>query len=233
MSEEKTGASGTSSRSDGPQARVSGLNEAPSSSPGTAPPVDDVLLDAGVEIVKRVLLVTAGTIAVLFVLLVIVEINSSSRVAAIEQKIVAAIELNSRKALREDFDFVSTALNRTASEPADTQTVMRGRAAIQTLRNSGALTSDQATVLGECIAAVPPTTHCQPALTAARSLADTSRLDLEALRVFRDIAKDAREHQQSARTLWLQTAQFLLLNLFLPIITALLGYIFGSQRSKT
>lgn len=36
--------------------------------------------------------------------------------------------------------------------------------------------------------------------------------------------------RQTFHAFWLQAAQLVLLNLLLPILTALLGYIFGSQQ---
>jgi hypothetical protein len=46
----------------------------------------------------------------------------------------------------------------------------------------------------------------------------------------KEYAQDAHEHRQAFRSFWLQAAQLVLLNLLLPLLTALLGYIFGSRE---
>jgi hypothetical protein len=46
----------------------------------------------------------------------------------------------------------------------------------------------------------------------------------------KEYAKDAHDHRQAFRLFWLQAAQLVLLNLLLPLLTALLGYIFGSRE---
>jgi hypothetical protein len=55
-------------------------------------------------------------------------------------------------------------------------------------------------------------------------------VDLDRLRLMKEYAQDAHEHRQAFRSFWLQAAQLVLLNLLLPLLTALLGYIFGSRE---
>lgn len=57
-------------------------------------------------------------------------------------------------------------------------------------------------------------------------------LDSDKLRALQAIANDARENLQRFRTAWLQAAQLILVNLLLPVLTALLGYIFGVQQGR-
>ncbi len=49
------------------------------------------------------------------------------------------------------------------------------------------------------------------------------------LRLARDMIKDAAERHQAFRSFWLQTAQLVLSSVLLPVLTALLGYIFGKS----
>ena len=41
-----------------------------------------------------------------------------------------------------------------------------------------------------------------------------------------------KESRKSSRDFWISAMQLLLLNLFLPVLTAILGYIFGSRRTN-
>jgi hypothetical protein len=58
-------------------------------------------------------------------------------------------------------------------------------------------------------------------------------IDIDRLRVLRDFTKDIHENHQSLRTFWISAAQLVLVNVLLPLLTALLGYIFGRQSSQS
>jgi hypothetical protein len=81
--------------------------------------------------------------------------------------------------------------------------------------------AERAKLLEDCVAILDP----------LRQTSATEAIDLDRLRLLKDYAKDAHEHRQAFRSFWLQAAQLVLLNLLLPLLTALLGYIFGSQKS--
>jgi hypothetical protein len=81
---------------------------------------------------------------------------------------------------------------------------------------------DRANALDECVQILGP----------LRQVSASQAIDLDRLRLMREYAKDAHEHRQAFRAFWLQAAQLVLLNLLLPVLTALLGYIFGSQSRE-
>jgi hypothetical protein len=51
------------------------------------------------------------------------------------------------------------------------------------------------------------------------------------LQAQQEILKAYAELQSAARSFWSQLAQMILLNLLLPVLTALLGYVFGSRSN--
>ena len=55
----------------------------------------------------------------------------------------------------------------------------------------------------------------------------------EQVRVLGDLAKQLGEQRAAFRAFWLQMAQLILLNLLLPLLTALLGYIFGATQASS
>ena len=59
---------------------------------------------------------------------------------------------------------------------------------------------------------------------------DQASVNLEQMRALNAIANDVRDSYTVFRMVWLQAAQLVLLNLLLPIGTALLGYIFGFEK---
>jgi hypothetical protein len=126
--------------------------------------------------------------------------------------------------------------------------LMLVREFVRDLRDSGRLNPDKIATLETCITQLrPPPTGASPitlsdhqaatdaCLNALDSLdvsAIAQGLDLERLRVMREVAKDALDARQTVRSFWLQILQLVLLNLLLPTLAALLGYIFGSQQGQ-
>ena len=58
-------------------------------------------------------------------------------------------------------------------------------------------------------------------------------IDPERLRALRDLAKDVSDSHQALRTFWISAAQLVLVNVLLPLLTALLGYIFGRSAGSS
>lgn len=77
-----------------------------------------------------------------------------------------------------------------------------------------------------------PIEECQIAFGALRAAGLTRMIEVDRLRLMQAMANDAREHHQAFRAFWLQSAQLVLLNLLLPILTAFLGYVFGAQSRR-
>ncbi len=73
--------------------------------------------------------------------------------------------------------------------------------------------------------------RCIDTLALLQQGASSAALNLEKLHALTEFAKEVNEHRQTFRTFWLQLAQLILLNLLLPLLTALLGYIFGITRT--
>ena len=74
--------------------------------------------------------------------------------------------------------------------------------------------------------------NCIKILEALRYTAG-GPIDLERLRVMRDFAKDIHDNNQGLRTFWISAAQLILINVLLPLLTAMLGYIFGRQSVQS
>ncbi len=53
----------------------------------------------------------------------------------------------------------------------------------------------------------------------------------DAVQQLADLTKELAGQRAAFRAFWLQVAQLILLNLLLPLLTALLGYIFGASQA--
>lgn len=96
--------------------------------------------------------------------------------------------------------------------------------------------------LAEDIRALVPTTVGQPVdphklrqVLARANALSTSQLasseTLEQLKARQELLKAYMDATNATRDFWTRTAQMILLNLLLPVLTALLGYVFASKQS--
>jgi hypothetical protein len=72
--------------------------------------------------------------------------------------------------------------------------------------------------------------NLQRALDAATQSYITSKTP-EALDRVNQMALRIRELRQDARKVWFDFAQLLLVNVLLPVLTSILGYVFGTMRA--
>lgn len=115
------------------------------------------------------------------------------------------------------------------------------RSALQALLGFPNLPARQRDSLTACIGVAPQIGRdahmrqaafsCALALDWIRREAATPA-DAERIRQMVDFTREVDEHRQGFRSFWLQAAQLVLLNLLLPVLTALLGYIFGSREAQ-
>jgi len=64
------------------------------------------------------------------------------------------------------------------------------------------------------------------------TVAPSSAANAERLRSYVELLKELAAERKSVRDSWIQIGQMVLLNLLLPILTALLGYIFGTGSTR-
>jgi hypothetical protein len=133
-----------------------------------------------------------------------------------------------------------SALRDNPPKPPAVTTLEDARKALDGLKQVSTLSKPQTERLDACIAqATSPKADvgtlvddCLLIVTVLKNLSDLKAADLDRIRLLRDFAKDVRDEHQSFRTFWLQAGQLILLNLLLPLLTALLGYIFGAQQAQ-
>lgn len=55
----------------------------------------------------------------------------------------------------------------------------------------------------------------------------------EARKDLQELARQIADAKQAQRSFWMQFSQMILLNLLLPVLTAILGYVFGANNAST
>jgi hypothetical protein len=75
-------------------------------------------------------------------------------------------------------------------------------------------------------------TSIQSNVGGARPGPDTQQAGPDQLKARQETLKAFQEVADASREFWLKLGQMILLNLLLPLLTALLGYIFGSRHAR-
>lgn len=207
------------------------------------------LTRAGYELARFVLWIICGAIAATFLCLIAIEIeNLRATNAASKELLGYSGAMSDPDRLRKEMAGAIAVFRNAANQP-DAAAGRDDRALVadmaRDLRESKRLTEQQSKRLDGCLALLaPPPGGAAANVTERRAAFDgciemlaaidlgtiSQGLDIERLRMLREIAKDTLDARQAMRTFWLSIAQLVLLNLLLPILTALLGYIFGTQQ---
>jgi len=81
---------------------------------------------------------------------------------------------------------------------------------------------NRATIMGACIARVDSIRRDALESVQRAAVLDTAN----------EAAERLHEHRTGQHSFWIQAAQLILLNLLLPLLTALFGYVFGTQQAR-
>jgi hypothetical protein len=196
------------------------------------------LTAAGLELIKLVLYLTAAAIVLLIVVLSVTEYRGFSRSNKVLEGAVAqaastpdATDANRSKRLLAQMRLAQ-------ADPAWTLSpseLVNATADLKQLASAAATTPDQRTALALCIP-IPPASNATRADTVEKCIATIAQLSAaqtavaDHVKLLEELQKQSDDERQAFRTFWMQVAQLILMNLFFPLITALLGYIFGTQR---
>jgi hypothetical protein len=208
---------------------------------------------AGLHLSQIVLCLIAGSIGLLFVYLVVMEFVTSGPyddiTAGVVEQAKSAGDMSASLDKRRNAVVDLLRANRDRANPniSHASAILLNEF-VRDVRASGRLSAENLKALDACVAQFRPgasggttpvlvdrqaaTDACLQVLDSAELAAVGPGLDIERLRLLRDLGKDALDARQAIRSFWLQAAQLVLLNLLLPALTALLGYIFGTQQQQ-
>jgi hypothetical protein len=208
----------------------------------TASPMPPVTY-AGLQLAKIVLGILAVSLVVLMAYLWSSEWRYGTSQATIYNSIVSQASSVSdppNQTLTDKYSKTlrGAALDPSMALPAEDQTAAQSLFA--NLKSAGAISDPQLASLKACIplpaagdGRAGALAACAGILEEAGKKASAASPGLERIRLLTEFSKQLNEHQQSFHTAWFQQAQLILLNLLLPLLTGLFGYIFGTQQAST
>jgi hypothetical protein len=194
---------------------------------------------AGFELSKRVLMITGFAIAALLGYLFLMDIAIGGDIRAAFGRSGGSPSLALEMRTVAQLDQLSADLNAAARDQQSwsTQAAENAGAVLSLLERTPSV---PAAVRAEIALCNPPpaadAANRQQTLDACIASVDRVRRDgLEAAQraaVLESAAQGAtalKEHRSGQHSFWLQAGQLILLNLLLPLLTALFGYVFGTQ----
>jgi hypothetical protein len=200
------------------------------------------LAKAGVSLAQFVMWMISGAVAILILMALISEsreITASSKIA----ELILAAPLSSSAPAPEDKQLsgVVSVLRQAAANPAlvlPPVEIENARMLIDKALKMPAITSEQKSSLDKKCIPLPPQTVKDRATVLERCAATLGTVfvsptpDVQRLAVIKELQKSQAEESIARRAFWMQAAQLVLINLLLPILTALLGYIFGTRQAS-
>jgi hypothetical protein len=129
---------------------------------------------------------------------------------------------------------------RDAKVPFSADSLRNAQAALQLVEKVPGVTAAEKEHLKVCVPPPPANEsrnekldQCSEDLQQIRSLAMKEASGATNAALIAQATAELHEQRQSLHTFWLQAAQLILLNLLLPLLTALFGYIFGTQQGQS
>ena len=218
-------------------ARVATPPEVAGIKAGKMPPV----AAAGVELVRFILWIVIAAIVFLMGYLFYIDHYNADDMTRVYDQVLAqtsagtGVDPKRIESLAARMESLRSKPERLLSNEEETAQ----RQVIADLQRSGIISEPQAASLKDCLA--PPQISqdrekalatCDDLLAIVQKAAAAAVINIEKIKVLSDFAKDVNDRQQSFRSFWIQIAQLILLNLLFPLLTALLGYIFGTQQAQ-
>jgi hypothetical protein len=221
---------------------------APMNAPSVAPPQINVSAQqmpptvfVGFKLAKKVLAIAAGSIVLLLLYLFAMEWMIGSDVRQAYKRILSPSRVGAEFQSIAQLEKFAADLSDARKNPKvqwTNESLQNGQDLLKLVDELPSITADKKAYLKDC---VPP----PPVSDASRDnkldgclgiLSGIKQAALEAAaaatdeKVAADSAGKIGEQRQSLHLFWVQVAQLILLNLLLPLLTALFGYIFGTQQ---
>jgi hypothetical protein len=196
---------------------------------------------AGVDLVKIVLKIVVMAILVLMFYLTIVDLQDGASVSNVYNRILNQASFNSGFTDVEAVDAVLKLLDAGVSDAKAAVSdvdIAAARSVEDELSGYRLISDDNKATLEKCIPypvgadRAQALRNCTDILKRVEGGIRPQGLSLERLKLMVELSKDLETHQAAFHSFWVQMAQMVLLNLLLPLLTGLFGYIFGTRQGQ-
>jgi hypothetical protein len=194
---------------------------------------------AGVDLAKTVLKIVVWAFVGLLVYLFLIDLRDGASQEQVNNQVFRQANSEFDGSLLDSIDDTLRALQSGIDDPQSKSLksdAEAGEALASTLFRDKILSDEQRASLLRCLpfpdGAERPKllSACHDMLALARKSAQVLAGNLDKLKLMIDFSKTIESERQTFHAFWAQTAQLVLLNLLLPLLTGLFGYIFGTRQ---
>ncbi len=212
----------------------------PAAFTGTTTPMGE-LAKAGVGLADFVLRMIVGAVAILLVMALISEWRETTASNKAAELIFTALPTGAPATEDKQLSGVVTLLRQAAANPIlvlPPVEIENARSLIDKALKLPAITGEQKASLDKKCIPLPLQATKDRAAILERCAATLATVfapatpDAQRLALIKELQKAQAEERTARRAFWMQIAQLVLINLLLPILTALLGYIFGTRQAS-
>lgn len=199
------------------------------------------LAKAGVGLADFVLRMIVGAVAILLIMALISEWRETTASNKAAELTLTALPTGAPATEDKQLSGVVSLLRQAAANPAlvlPPVEIENARMLIDKALKLTAITSEQKASLDKKCIPLPQRTAKDRAAILERCAATLATVfapatpDAQRLGLIKELQKAQAEERTARRAFWMQIAQLVLINLLLPILTALLGYIFGTRQAS-
>lgn len=199
------------------------------------------LAKAGVGLAEFVMWMIVGAVAILLVMALISEWRETTASNKAAELTLTAPPSAAPAVEDKQLSGVVSLLRQAAANPAlvlPPVEIENARLVINKALKLPAITGEQKSGLDNKCIPLPPRTLKDRALVLERCAVTLEAVfvppaaDVQRLALIKELQKAQAEERTARRAYWMQIAQLVLINLLLPILTALLGYIFGTRQAN-
>jgi hypothetical protein len=196
----------------------------------------------GFKLAQVVLAIAAGSILLFMIYLFAMEWVIGSDIRGAYQKVLNPDRVGAELMTVTGFEKLSADLTIARKNPTSqwtTEALQNGQNVLKLVNELPSVAEDKKAHLKDCVPPPPVSDtsrdgkidSCIEILGGLKQSALAAVAATTDAKVAADSAGKIGEQRQSLHTFWVQAAQLVLLNLLLPLLTALFGYIFGTQQA--
>jgi hypothetical protein len=204
-----------------------------------APPFDRG--SAGLNLAKIVLYIVGGVIVILMLYLVFMDLRIAADVAGAYKQVLNPSRIGSEFYTLDRLERFGSDLDSARTHPTQTlstESIQNDQDVIKMLGDLPSLTSTQKAQLNQCVPLPTDSTRneklgqCITVIDDVRQSAIGAAASTTTAQMAAEAAGKIQDQRASLHQFWIQAAQLILLNLLLPLLTGLFGYIFGTQQAS-
>ncbi len=196
---------------------------------------------AGVMLAKFVLTIAGGAIVILMAYLFWMDATVAHNVADAYKQVLNPTRVGSEFYTLDRLEQFASDLNAAranAKQEMSKESAQRDHEVIGMLGELPSLSSAQKAQLNQCVPLPTDSSRgeklgqCITVVDNVRQSALGAAANTTTAQMAAESAGKIQDQRQSLHQFWIQAAQLILLNLLLPLLTALFGYIFGTQHGS-